>query len=103
MKKLIPAQIINSTKDCTNPMCNCGGTVGEVFPSCCPLQDAPELDEINNVINGLQYIADSPSQEYGGFHPDAIETAKSALKIIKAIVPEIEESKNGYKFKIILL
>ena len=28
---------------------------------------------------GLTYIARSPSREYGGFHPNAIQTAKDAI------------------------
>jgi hypothetical protein len=33
-------------------------------------------------ICGLRYIADSPSQEFGGFHENAIRTAKQALELI---------------------
>ena len=31
------------------------------------------------MIEGLQYIAESPPHEHGGFHPSAVETAKNAL------------------------
>jgi hypothetical protein len=36
------------------------------------------------VIEGLKYIADSPSKEHGGFHENTIAVAKAALKIIEA-------------------
>jgi hypothetical protein len=35
------------------------------------------------VINRLKYIADSPSQQKGGFHPETIKTAKAAIKILE--------------------
>jgi hypothetical protein len=31
---------------------------------------------------GLRYIAASPAREHGGFHPEAVRTAKSALRLI---------------------
>jgi hypothetical protein len=31
------------------------------------------------VIADLQYIADSPAPEHGGFHPNAVQTAKAAI------------------------
>ena len=31
---------------------------------------------------GLQYIADSPPREYGGFHPEAVKAAKAGLRLI---------------------
>ena len=31
---------------------------------------------------GLRYIAQSPAREFGGFHPEAVETAKAALRLI---------------------
>lgn len=34
-------------------------------------------------IDGLKYIADSPSHENGGFHPNTVAIAKDALKFIK--------------------
>ena len=33
-------------------------------------------------ICGLRYIANSPTRERGGFAPEAIATAKSALRLI---------------------
>ena len=36
-------------------------------------------------ISGLKYIAGSPTQEYGGFHPHTVLIAKSALKTIKEL------------------
>ena len=38
-----------------------------------------------DVIRGLQYIADSPEQKYGGFHINAVTTAKNALKEIRRL------------------
>ena len=37
------------------------------------------------VKSGLQYIADSPAQENGGFHPQTVETAKKALARIEEL------------------
>ncbi len=34
------------------------------------------------LIEGLQYIADSPPHKHGGFHPYAVEIAKAALEIL---------------------
>ena len=31
---------------------------------------------------GLRYIADSPPTEHSGFHPEAVRTAKAALRLI---------------------
>lgn len=36
------------------------------------------------VIANLKYIASSPGKEHGGFHRNAVRTAKAALKIIEA-------------------
>jgi hypothetical protein len=33
-------------------------------------------------ICGLTYIANSPSQEFGGFHPNAVHTARQAVELI---------------------
>jgi hypothetical protein len=33
-------------------------------------------------VCGLKYIARSPKHEHGGFHPEAIKTAKAALRLI---------------------
>ena len=35
------------------------------------------------LISNLEYIADSPAREYGGFHPQVVETAQAALRFIK--------------------
>ncbi len=37
------------------------------------------------VLDGLRYIADSPAQEHGGFHPNAVQTAKLAILHIDAL------------------
>lgn len=34
---------------------------------------------LKDTIEGLKYIADSPPREYGGFHENAVQAAKSAL------------------------
>lgn len=39
------------------------------------------------VISELQYIADSPAQEHGGFHPNAVAAAKAGIEMIR----ELEE------------
>lgn len=36
-------------------------------------------------VCGLKYIAASPPREYGGFHPNAVATAKKALKLIASL------------------
>jgi hypothetical protein len=38
---------------------------------------------IEEAIDGLQYICDSPPKEYGGFHENAIQTAKDAVQAIE--------------------
>ena len=35
------------------------------------------------LISNLEYMADSPPREYGGFHPQVVKTAKAALRYIK--------------------
>lgn len=35
-------------------------------------------------IAGLKYIAKSPRKEHGGFHPETINVAKSALRYLAA-------------------
>ena len=42
----------------------------------------PEMKEIDKCIKELKYIADSPPQDCGGFHPNTILTAKHALFIL---------------------
>ena len=32
--------------------------------------------------SGLRYIANSPSEDFGGFHPETVRTAKAALRLI---------------------
>ena len=34
---------------------------------------------LNRTIDGLKYIAESPIEEYGGFHSNTVAIAKSAL------------------------
>lgn len=34
---------------------------------------------------GLQYIADSPAAQQGGFHPETVKIAKSALRLIRKL------------------
>ncbi len=49
---------------------------------------------------GLQYIADSPAREHGGFHPKAVKTAKAALRLIRQLRRELEyalEAENWWK------
>ncbi len=46
-------------------------------------------DKSQDVLERLQYIADSPSREHGGFHDNAIQTAKDA---IAALTAEREQS-----------
>lgn len=41
------------------------------------------------VIRDLEYIASSPSREYGGFHPNAINVAKQAIAELRRLsIPE---------------
>ena len=35
------------------------------------------------IKDGLEYMAESPQKEFGGFHPNAVEIAKGALKMIE--------------------
>lgn len=48
---------------------------------------------IEETIDGLLYICDSPPHEYGGFHPNAVQTAKDAVKSI-AYLKEIAMAAN---------
>lgn len=48
---------------------------------------------IEETIDGLLYICDSPPHEYGGFHPNAVQTAKDAVKSI-AYLKEIAMATN---------
>lgn len=45
------------------------------------------------VINQLRYIADSPSQKYGGFHPNAVKAAKDAIAYIAQQKEEFQKQK----------
>lgn len=36
-------------------------------------------------ICGLYYIANSPTKENGGFHPEAVKTAKGAIRLIRKL------------------
>ncbi len=38
----------------------------------------------HGIIQRLRYIADSPSEKHGGFHRNAIQTAKDAIRYIKS-------------------
>lgn len=39
----------------------------------------------NELIERLQYIADSPDREHGGFHAEAVQTAKDAIAELTAL------------------
>lgn len=45
------------------------------------------------LMSGLAYIADSPPQKYGGFHPNAIATAKEALAEIRRLRSDLRRAK----------
>lgn len=38
-----------------------------------------------DVLDGLRYIADSPPPEFGGFHPEAVQTAIWAIAEIERL------------------
>src|SRR5690242_14885157 len=44
-----------------------------------------EKDCQGNPVCGLKYIISSPAQGHGGFHPNTVEIAKSALETIQAL------------------
>lgn len=53
---------------------------------------------------GLEYIANSPAPEYGGFHPKAVETARAALawmnqarELLDRWMREAHEAENGLR------
>lgn len=56
------------------------------------MSDAPE-----GLISGLEYIAASPSPEYGGFPTDVVDVAKGALAHIAALRKELAEAKDQVK------
>jgi hypothetical protein len=43
-----------------------------------------------NPVCGLKYIAQSPSREDGGFHENAIKTAKDALRLIDYLETRVQ-------------
>jgi hypothetical protein len=47
---------------------------------------------LDGVIEGLEYISSSPPQEHGGFHPQTIRIAKSALAFIRSLAQRAGES-----------
>lgn len=48
------------------------------------MKQKPKHISLCETVSGLRYIADSPSREYGGFHPQAVEIAKAALFYLMA-------------------
>lgn len=44
-------------------------------------------------ILGLKYIINSPGREYGGFHPNTVEIAKSALHQIEKLQARLRRVK----------
>jgi len=40
---------------------------------------------------GLLYISQSPPREHGGFHPNTVAIAKSALRLIRKLRREISK------------
>jgi hypothetical protein len=98
IKKVIPEQIVESCWDCpSDKTCSVGHR--SIIPKDCPLKDwEPQGDTMpikerigikttpissdRELLNNLKYIIESPAYEYGGFHPQVVETAKAALKEI---------------------
>ncbi len=52
----------------------------------------------NELIERLQYIADSPDREHGGFHPEVVQTAKDAIAELTAL-REFVASLNSLAFE----
>jgi hypothetical protein len=52
----------------------------------------------NELIERLQYIADSPDREHGGFHAEAVQTAKDAIAELTAL-REFVASLNSFQFE----
>lgn len=50
-------------------------------------------ESISEVVSGLEYIASSPTQEHGGFHPKAVAIAKEAIKTIYTILGIVTRSR----------
>lgn len=51
-----------------------------------PTSETPRTDA--EMKDGLTYIAESPPMEHGGFHPNAVATAKAALQGIERLERE---------------
>ena len=98
--KIIPERIIKDCNDCPNKYdwnashgCEADYSTGGVTENSmkkCPLEDAPEKPHMmiksrNGLMANLKYIAESPSPEYGGFHPQVVETAKKAIEEIETL------------------
>ncbi len=56
----------------------------------CPGCGLPMSECQGPPICGLMYIANSPSREHGGFHENAIETAKQALRLIASLQAQVK-------------
>jgi 16S rRNA U1498 N3-methylase RsmE len=54
---------------------------------------------LQETIEGLQYISDSPAQEHGGFHSNTIAIAKSALHYLTAEVRRREAAEKVILFE----
>ncbi len=52
----------------------------------------PNPAQEQDLIERLRYIAESPTREHGGFHENAIQTAKDA---IAALAVEREKTKDA--------
>ncbi len=48
-------------------------------------KETEKLLTLRQTIKSLRYIAESPTQEYGGFHEHTILCAKSAIHHIKRL------------------
>jgi hypothetical protein len=56
------------------------------------------MNDLEDTLEGLAYIASSPSQEHGGFHQNAIDTAKSALCHLEKLQAENAQLKKALAF-----
>jgi len=61
------------------------------------MTDKLPSDERVAVIAQLRYIAESPAQEHGGFHEQAIQTAKNALKLLEYESSAVALAKAGMR------
>ncbi len=50
---------------------------------------------LNQAIQSLRYIAESPAQEYGGFYPQTVLCVKSALHHINRQQRKIKKLSQG--------